>query len=184
MEAVSPGGLNRVERYLLPNERVVITVRRHWVVLLPPIALSVGAFLTASWLDVHLPRGLPGARDLVWLAFLASLAWVMWQFWERQSDWFVVTDERLLRTYGILTRKVAIMPLMKVTDMSYNVSPAGRLLHYGEFVFESAGQEQALRSVAFLPDSAQLFSVLSHELFGPEGVASSRYRRRRMAAED
>jgi hypothetical protein len=26
--------------------------------------------------------------------------------------------------------------------------------------------------------------VLSQELFGPEGVASSRYRRRRLAAED
>jgi hypothetical protein len=184
VEAVSPGGLARVQRYLLPNERVVITVRRHWVVLLPPIALSAGILLAAGWLDVHLPRGLPGARDLVWLGSLASLAWGGWQFWERQSDWFVVTDERRLRTYGILTRKVAIMPLMKVTDMSYNVSPIGRLLHYGEFVFESAGQEQALRSVAFLPDSGQLFAVLSTELFGPEGVASSRYRRRRLASED
>lgn len=184
MEAVTPSGLARVQRYLLPNEKVVITVRRHWVVLLRPIAVCVGALAAASWLDVNLPRGIPGARDVLWLGFLASIGWVMWHVWERQSDWFVVTDERLLRTYGILTRKVAIMPLMKVTDMSYNVSPVGRLLHYGEFVFESAGQEQALRSVAFLPDSAQLFSVLSTELFGPEGVASSRYRRRRLAAED
>lgn len=184
MEAVSPGGRARVERYLLPNERVVITVRRHWVVLVPPIALTVAVFVAAAWIDVHLPGGVPGVRDLAWLGFLASVAWVLWQVWERQSDWFVVTDERLLRTYGILTRKVAIMPLMKVTDMSYNVSPVGRLLHYGEFVFESAGQEQALRSVSFLPDSAQLFGVLSTELFGPEGVASSRYRRRRMQIDD
>lgn len=184
MEAVTPAGVARVQRYLLPNERVVITVRRHWVVLVPPLVLIVLAFVVASWIDVHLPGGVPGVRDLAWWAFLASIGWLMWQFWERQSDWFVVTDERLLRTYGILTRKVAIMPLMKVTDMSYNVSPMGRLLHYGEFVFESAGQEQALRSVAFLPDSAQLFSVLSNELFGPEGVASSRYRRRRLVADD
>jgi membrane protein YdbS with pleckstrin-like domain len=184
VEAVSPGGRARVERYLLPNERVVITVRRHWIVLLPPLALSVAAFVAAGWLDVRLPAGVPAVRDVAWLAFLASLAWAIWRVLERQNDWFVVTDERLLRTYGLLTRKVAIMPLMKVTDMSYNVSPVGRLLNYGEFLFESAGQEQALRSVAFLPDSGQLFSVLSTELFGPEGVASSRYRRRRLAAED
>jgi membrane protein YdbS with pleckstrin-like domain len=184
VEAVSPGGRARVERYLLPNERVVITVRRHWVVLLPPVGVSVLVFVAAGWLDVHLPSGVPGVRDVAWLGFLASLGWVMWNFFERYNDWFVVTDERLLRTYGILTRKVAIMPLMKVTDMSYNVSPLGRLLHYGEFVFESAGQDQALRTVSFLPDSAQLFAVLSQELFGPEGVASSRYRRRRLAAED
>jgi membrane protein YdbS with pleckstrin-like domain len=184
VRAVSPGGLARVQRYLLPNERVVITVRRHWVVLVPPMLLIGLALVVASWIDVHAPAGLPGVRDLAWWGFLASIGWLMWQFWERQSDWFVVTDERLLRTYGILTRKVAIMPLMKVTDMSYNVSPVGRLLRYGEFVFESAGQDQALRTVSYLPDSAQLFGVLSHELFGPEGVASSRYRRRRLAAED
>ena len=184
MEVVSPGGRARVERYLLPNERMVITVRRHWVVLLAPIALCVATFVAAGWVDVRLPMGVPLVRDLTWLVFLASLGWALWRVAERQNDWFVVTDERLLRTYGLLTRKVAIMPLMKVTDMSYNVSPLGRLLHYGEFVFESAGQEQALRSIAFLPDSGQLFGVLSQELFGPEGVASSRYRRRRLAAED
>jgi hypothetical protein len=184
VQVVSPGGRAKVERYLLPNERVVITVRRHWIVTLPPAALAAAVFLAAGWLDVRLPAGVPAVRDLAWLGFLASLAWAGWRFVERQNDWFIVTDERLLRTYGLLTRKVAIMPLMKVTDMSYNVSPLGRLLHYGEFVFESAGQEQALRSVAFLPDSGQLFAVLSQELFGPEGVASSRYRRRRLAAED
>jgi membrane protein YdbS with pleckstrin-like domain len=184
VQVVSPGGQARAERYLLPNERVVITVRRHWIVLLPPIVLSVATFVAAGWVDVHLPPGVPGIRDLAWLTFLASLAWTLWRVVERFNDWFVVTDERLLRTYGILTRKVAIMPLMKVTDMSYNVSPLGRVLHYGEFVFESAGQEQALRSVAFLPGSGQLFTVLSTELFGPEGVASSRYRRRRLSAED
>ncbi|HET8614948.1 MAG TPA: PH domain-containing protein [Actinomycetales bacterium] len=184
MEAVTTGGRARVERYLLPNERVVVTVRRHWVVLLPPMGLCVLAFLVASWIDVRLPAGVPGVRDLAWLGFLASVGWLIWQFFERQHDWFVVTDERLLRTYGIFTRKVAIMPLMKVTDMSYNVSPLGRLLHFGEFVFESAGRDQALRSVSFLPDSAQLFAALSNELFGPEGVASSRYRRRRMRLDD
>lgn len=184
MQAVSARGLARVERYLLPNERVVITVRQHWVVLVPPIALTFAVGLVASWVDVNVPAGVPGLRDLAWWGFLASVAWLLWRTWERQADWFVVTDERLLRTYGILTRKVAIMPLMKVTDMSYNVSPAGQLLHYGEFVFESAGQKQALRSVGYLPDSAQLFAVLSTELFGPEGVASSRYRRRRLAADE
>ncbi len=49
--------------------------------------------------------------------------------------------------YGVFTRRVAMMPLMKVTDMSYNRSVLGRLVGYGEFVLESAGQEQALRTV-------------------------------------
>ena len=37
----------------------------------------------------------------------------------------VATDKRLILTYGLVTQKVAMMPLTKVTDMSYNRSPSG-----------------------------------------------------------
>jgi len=61
--------------------------------------------------------------------------------------------------------------------------PAARL-GYGEFVFESAGQEQALRTVNYLGRSNELFAVLSNELFGEHGIASSRRRRRPRSTED
>jgi membrane protein YdbS with pleckstrin-like domain len=177
--ALSTVGLAKVDRYLLPTERAVITVRRHWVVVAEPIASVIALFLLASAADVRLPQSLPYVRDVLWLGLIVLIGRMIWKLVSRAEDWFVVTDERLLLTYGLVTRRVAIMPLTKVTDMSYNISPIGRLLGYGEFVFESAGQDQALRTVSFLPDSRDLFEVLSNELFGPEGVASSRRRRGR-----
>lgn len=174
MPALSPAGLAKVQRYLLPSERAVITVRRHWAVVAEPVASAMVGFVLAAVVDVRLPAAIPLLGDLVWLGLVFLVGRMVWKLLERRADWFVVTDERLLLTYGLLTRRVAIMPLAKVTDMSYNVSPLGRLLRYGEFVFESAGQDQALRTINFLPDSAALFAVLSDELFGPEGVASSR----------
>ena len=177
MPALTSAGLAKVERYLLPSERAVITVRRHWAVVFEPVASAMAGLVLAGGADVRLPAGVPLLRDLLWLGCLALIARAQWRVFEWHADWFVVTDERLLLTYGLLTRRVAIMPLAKVTDMSYNVSPLGRVLKYGEFVFESAGQDQALRTVNFLPDSVHLFAVLSNELFGPEGVASSRRRR-------
>ena len=179
MSALTPAGLAKVERYLLPTERAVITVRRHWAVVFEPIASAVAGFALAASADVRLPADVPLLRDLLWLGCIGLIARALWKMFEWRADWFVVTDERLLLTYGLLTRRVAIMPLAKVTDMSYNVSPLGRMLRFGEFVFESAGQDQALRAVNYLPDSVQLFTALSNELFGPEGVASSRKRRGR-----
>lgn len=178
MPALSPAGLAKVEHYLLPTERAVITVRRHWAVVVEPVASAVAALIVAAVLAVQLPAELALLRPLLWLGFAAVAARMMWYLLLRQKDWFVVTDERLLLTYGVITHRVAIMPLTKVTDMSYNVSLFGRVLRYGEFVFESAGQDQALRTVNFLPDSQNLFTVLSNELFGPEGVASTRGRRK------
>lgn len=177
MPALTPAGLARVERYLLRTERAVITTRRHWVVVAEPVLTLLLGLAVAAYADVRLPRDLPFVRDVLWLGWVLLVLRTLLLLVQWRCDWFVVTDERLLLTYGLLTRRVAIMPLAKVTDMSYNVSPLGRVLRYGEFVFESAGQDQALRTVDHLPDSGALFAVLSHELFGPEGVASSRKRR-------
>jgi uncharacterized membrane protein YdbT with pleckstrin-like domain len=181
--ALSPAGLAKVERYLLPTERAVITVRRHWAVVAEPIFTALATLAVAITIDVRLPVAVPFVRDVLWVGWALVALRTVWHLLERSQDWFVVTDQRLLLTYGLLTRRVAIMPLAKVTDMSYNVSILGRLLKYGEFVFESAGQDQALRTINFLPDSRNLFNVLSNELFGPEGVASRR-RKRSSSSDD
>jgi hypothetical protein len=59
-----------------------------------------------------------------------------------------------------------MMPLVKVTDMSYNRSPLGRLLGYGTFVMESAGQDQALRRVEWVPQPDQTYRAICAEIFG------------------
>ena len=62
-------------------------------------------------------------------------------------NYFVVTSQRMLLAQGVIVRKVNMMPLAKVTDMSFQRSTIGRILGYGEFIVESAGQDQALRNV-------------------------------------
>ncbi len=171
---ISPTGVRQVKRYLLPSESLVITTRRHWILIAEPIASAIATGLlglsSIFWLGDR-------AAWLVNLLLLAAIgvflrAVIRYVDWAR--DWFVVTDERLLLAYGLLTRRVAVMPLTKVTDLSYNVSFIGRFLGYGEFVFESAGQDQALHTIDHLARSGKLFTVLSEELFGVGGIASSR----------
>ena len=50
-----------------------------------------------------------------------------------------------------------MMPLAKVTDMSFQRSAMGRILGYGKFILESAGQDQALTRVDHLPYPEQLY---------------------------
>lgn len=82
------------------------------------------------------------------LAFAARLGWKVWQW---RSDTIVVTDQRIFEVSGVLTRKVASMPLTRVTDMTYQRSLLGRLLGYGDLIVESAGQDQALGRIEHLP---------------------------------
>jgi membrane protein YdbS with pleckstrin-like domain len=173
MTVVSPQGLAQVRRYLLDSEGPVIVTRRHWIVVVEPVVSAAAGVALATWAADEVGDSLPLLVDVVLLAMMALVLRLVWKIIEYRREWFVVTDKRLLLTHGLLTRKVAIMPLRRVTDLSYNVSVPGRVLGYGEFVFESAGQDQALSTVDHLGRSQELFRVLSNELFGKPGPGPS-----------
>jgi len=99
---------------------------------------------------------LPHERQ-VWILWAILLLRLVWKILEWSLTYFVITSQRLLLAQGFLLRRVDMMPLSKVTDMSFNRSPTGQLLGFGEFVVESAGQDQALRNINHLPYPEQLY---------------------------
>jgi uncharacterized membrane protein YdbT with pleckstrin-like domain len=153
------------QRYLLPTERGVIEVRRHWAILIKPVGLAVLVIVAAFVLSYLFQFDGVAQTVAWWLAILAflRLAYVI-------ADWYaerlVITNKRFLLTTGLLTRKVAIMPLTKVTDMTYQRSVPGQILGYGVFIVESAGQDQALSNITFLPHPDELYQQVSTLLFG------------------
>jgi uncharacterized membrane protein YdbT with pleckstrin-like domain len=152
-----------ISKYLLPREVQVATVRQHPAVLIPASALALGGLLLAGVLSAILVHGIPA--EVMWVAWLVLLLRLVWKVMNWSVDYFVVTSERLLLTRGFLTRRVNMMPLTKVTDMSFKRSFPGRLLGYGEFIVESAGQDQALRNVEFIPYPEQLYLLICGMLF-------------------
>jgi uncharacterized membrane protein YdbT with pleckstrin-like domain len=155
-----------VNRYLLPHEHQVIMVRRHPAVLLRPVAEVFGGLVLAGLLSKWLGEN-QGSQALVivWWAWLLLLIRFVWKVAEWSVDYFVVTSKRMLLTTGLITRRVAMMPLGKVTDMSFQRSLLGRMLGYGEFILESAGQDQALSTVPFIPYPETLYLEVCQMLF-------------------
>ena len=148
---------NAVNKYLLPHEHQVITVRKHPAVLIKPIVVVLIGLVIAAVVSTTIARHQAGVVGFVWIAWAVLLLWLFYKVWEWTQDYFIVTSRRMLLATGVITRKVAMMPLVKVTDMSFQRSSLGRLLGYGEFILESAGQEQALRVVDHLPYPEQLY---------------------------
>ncbi|MGD8150811.1 PH domain-containing protein [Ornithinimicrobium sp. Y1694] len=157
-------------RYLIPGERVVVSTKRHWWRLSAPFALC-GALFVLMIAGAFSPDWGQAAYLLVW-AWVASLLWAIWRFLEWRTEWFIATDRRLLKTYGLITQKVAMMPLAKVTDMSYDRSILGRLLGYGEFVMESAGQDQALSKMDLVPGPERKYIAMCETMFGRDSDIS------------
>jgi hypothetical protein len=152
-----------INKYLLPREIQVATVRQHPAVLIPASAQTLVGLLIAGILSATVLHGIPGV--VLWLLWLLLLLRLVWKVLNWSVDYFVVTTERLLLARGFLTRQINMMPLTKVTDMSFKRSFSGRLLGYGEFIVESAGQDQALRNVEFIPYPEQLYLLICGMLF-------------------
>lgn len=152
-------------RYLLPTERPVINIRRHWAVL---AGVTIQSALLLI-LGILLARVLSGV-DFAQMVVVYFCVFVVVRYAWRIGDWYVeklvVTDKRVLLLTGIVTRKVAIMPLVKVTDLTFNRSAAGLMLGYGQFVVETAGQDQALSHIDFVPTPEKLYMQIMELLFG------------------
>ena len=164
--ATGPAAVNR---YLLPNEQQVITVRRHPAVLIGPSVLALAGLLAAGVLTATVLHGNQALVYAVWIGWLVLFGRMIWKAINWAVDYFVITSQRLMLTTGLLTRKVAMMPMSKVTDMSFRRSFGGRLLGYGELIVESAGQNQALDRVTYIPYPEQLYLLVCGILF-PAGA--------------
>jgi uncharacterized membrane protein YdbT with pleckstrin-like domain len=146
-----------VNRYLLPHERQVISVHQHPAVLIGPIFWVLLGLAVAGWLSNAVAHGNTTFILVIWILWSILLLRLAWKILEWSLTYFVITSQRLLLSQGFLIRRVDMMPLTKVTDMSFNRSAKGQLLGFGEFVVESAGQDQALRHIEYLPYPEQLY---------------------------
>lgn len=169
MRQASSGGPAAVSKYLLPREIQVATVRQHPAVLLASGSQALAGLVVAGLLSLTVFRHNHLLLAIVWIAWAVLLLRLIWKAINWAVDYFVITTQRLMLTTGLLTRKVAMMPMSKVTDMSFQRSFGGRLLGYGELIVESAGQNQALDHVPYIPYPEQLYLLVCGILF-PAGA--------------
>jgi Bacterial PH domain len=153
-------------QFLLDGERIVTAAHQHWAKVVGPIASVVAGFVLVLTSDSLLPASLGVLANVLWWAWFVLVGRATWKVLMWRKNWFVATDKRLLLTYGLINQRIAMMSLSKVVDMSYNRSPLGRLLGYGTFVRESAGQNQSLHKVEWVADPDRTYRAICAEIFG------------------
>ncbi len=138
----------QVARHLLVEEGEVVIdeVAHHWVVYLRPLLEVVavaGVFVAFLF----------GPVSVGWLLLLTVFALLVHAGWSALSahmDRFVVTNMRVFRIRGVVSRSIATMPMSRILDITVEQPALGRLLGYGHLVFESAAQQQGLRDIRYV----------------------------------
>ncbi len=163
-----------VQKYLLSDESAVVATRRHWAVLIEPTAKFLPVFVAGGWLLLLDPdnRVTSSAGLLVIVAALVYYGLRVVEWWMRH---FIVSTRRVLLTSGVIVRTVTLLPLRRITDLTWKETLLGQVLGYGTFRFESAGQQQALSEITYLPGADVLYRRVSALLFSSDwgGAASS-----------
>jgi Bacterial PH domain len=155
------------DKYLLPDEPPVIATRRHPAVLVRPFLRGLPALLIGVWVLQLDPENRVGTTVGL-LVVLGALVHLGLHIAEWRVRHFLVTRRRVLLTSGVLIRTVAVMPLRRITDLTWKETFWGQLLDYGTFRFESAGQLQGLDVITFVPHADSLYRRLSELMFGTD----------------
>ncbi|HEU0026939.1 MAG TPA: PH domain-containing protein [Ktedonobacterales bacterium] len=146
--SVADGVLRRALVSLLPGERVVARLHRHWFALLRKLALPVamGVVLVIAGAFV---RSLfaPAATNLSWAitsaGALTLLAWGGLVTLNYMDDVFILTTRRIIdidRRYAILAEARREALYGAIQDVAVSAPPLGRIFGYGRIVVETAGQ--------------------------------------------
>jgi membrane protein YdbS with pleckstrin-like domain len=160
-----------VARYLFPTEKFRGEWRKHWTYLFDQFAVGAVATFVFGWLWGYFAKHhYTAVSTAVIIAWVVVMFWVSWRVADWYFDRFILTNKRIMSVSGMVTRTVGMMPLLRVTDMKYEQSSMGRLFNYGNFVLESAGQDQALREVKHLPNPNELYLRIVEEMYEPEAV--------------
>ncbi len=145
-----------VNRYVLPDERSVITVRMHPAALGGPLVLACGGLVAARKLASRSPRS-----DIVWAAYLLVPLYFLGRLAAWPGSYLAVTDRRMMLIGGLLRRTAAATPLDQVTGLTLQRTVLGRLLGYGTLIVISPSRRQAFRKVRYLPYPQQLYLEIS-----------------------
>lgn len=135
-----------VEKNLMPGEEVLYAPRYHWVRFLPGAGLAaVGLALAGA--AFGLASEASSRALLLWSALALVLLGVLGVLWRALVDSFAefaITQHRVMRKTGFLTRDVRQIPLDKIQDVNVRATLWGRWLAYGDVELQTAGSDSTV----------------------------------------
>ncbi len=137
------------EKNLAAGETILYRARYHWVFYRFSIVVLVLAAVLGSF-ALHAKNAQAGdevGRPLAWIA-AAFVVIGLIAFLSRRvrasADEFVVTNRRVIRKVGLVSREVQHAPIEKIQDITIEQGMFARMLGYGTVIVETASEKGML----------------------------------------
>lgn len=159
------------QKLLTEGESVVVDTRTHPKALIGPGLILVITLAVAIFLDRMIGNGF--ASLVVWiLALVVIVWWVLRPFLEWLTSTYTITTKRLITREGIVSRKGHDIPLMRISDVAYDMGIVDRMLGCGTLVISDASTHGSVR-LHDIPRVEQVQRQLTELLGGTGGARAS-----------
>ena len=156
------------DEHLIPGEQSRISVRRHAASISWPVLRAALIVVPLLWVRWNVPDDAALLQNVLWYGCVGVMLWLAYDLRSWWVERLEVTTRRMLLTEGIITKTVTMMPLSKVTDLTFKHTPVGRVLGYTTLKVESAGEDAALNRIPYLPWREDLRESLTTLVFGAD----------------
>jgi len=121
-----------IDRTLLPDETILYRTKKHWIIFLTPLALTIVAFF--FFFNAN-----PFVVKISFLPALAAAFSWGYEFLDYFTSDYAITDKRILMKEGFFFRHTNDTRLSTIANVSVNQSLLGQLLNYGTVMINSFG---------------------------------------------
>jgi uncharacterized membrane protein YdbT with pleckstrin-like domain len=153
-------------KLLTEGESVVVDTRTHPKALIAPGVVLVITLALAVFLDRLVDEGFVSL--LVWIvALVVFVWWVLRPFLDWLTSTYTITTKRLITREGLVARRGHDIPLMRISDVAFDMGILDRMLGCGTLVISDASTHGSVR-LHDIPQVEQVQRALT-ELLGHGG---------------
>jgi membrane protein YdbS with pleckstrin-like domain len=158
-------------KLLTDGEHIVVDTRTHPKAIAAPLFLLVVVLFLAIWTDQQV--GVKYSEWLIWgLAAVVLVIWVLKPLVEWLTATYTITNKRLITREGLIARRGHDIPLMRISDVAYDMGVVDRMFGCGTLVVSDASTHGTVK-LHDIPRVEEVQHQLS-ELLGGGHVTQTR----------
>jgi hypothetical protein len=128
-----------IQELMGQNERILLTTRQHWFVLLSNILLEI-VLIVVLVLGISALTAFYQAAVFGFVLMLVPLIGMIRDILTWTNREYIVTNRRVIQISGVLSKDVVDSSLEKVNDVKMSQSFFGRLFDYGDIEILTASE--------------------------------------------
>ncbi len=129
---------------LTDGEDVIVDTRTHWKAILWPVILLVVTVAVATYLTTLVDN-----KYFTWVVWIVAVMVLVWWSIKPFLEWltatYTITTKRLITREGLIARRGHDIPLLRISDVAYDMGPIDRMLGCGTLVISDASTHGSVK---------------------------------------